>query len=146
MMERFTDAARSAIRAGFSGQPAATERDVIVAVADQGRGLARLLHSAVGAAADDWPADTVSVERHALIVQAGKEAQRRGVPYVGAEHLLLAVARLPGSALPRRGLSADHLEEQLSAAESGLRRGKHTRARRLGAACRSALRRLRGRP
>src|SRR5687767_8290096 len=99
MMERFTDHARAAVRAGFRLQPATTERALITALIECRRGMAvRLLHD-VRVAADTLPAVTAVIECRALVSQAEDVARRRGVNYVGTEHLLLALASLPGSAL-----------------------------------------------
>lgn len=115
MMERFTDYARSAMWRGFRRQAAAPARDVVAALAS-GRGVAGRLLREAGVAADELPA--VAVERRALIAQAADAAHRRGVNYVGTEHLLLAVAGMPGSGLAERGASAERLGELLSAAEA----------------------------
>lgn len=139
MMERFTDHARAAVRVGFRHQPNAPEQDVIAALA--GRGVAaRLLHD-IGFTADRLPAATAAVACRGLVGQAVQVARQRGAPYVGTEHLLLALAGLPGSALAAH---ADRLGELLSAAEGQCRRARPPLARRVGGWCRSVLRWLRG--
>lgn len=145
MMHRFTDSARSAVRNAFRRQPAAREQEVVTALAAQRRGLARVLLGQAGIVADELPPDTPPIERRVLVAEAGAEAQRRGVRYVGTEHVLLALARLPNSALPVRGASAEQLDSALSAIEIEWGRAHPTVARRVGAALRTILVRLRGR-
>ncbi len=136
MMERFTDNAHAAVRAGFRGQPTATERALLAALAERGRGVAvRLVHD-LGITADTLPANTAVIECRALVSQAEDVARRCCVNYVGTEHLLLALASLPGSALAACGASADRLGEALSTAGAERRRAHRPLARRIGEWCR----------
>ena len=143
-MERFTDNARAVVRAGFRRQPATTERALVTALAARGPGVAvRLLHG-LGVTADTLPADAAVIECRALVSRAEEVARRRGVNYVGTEHLLLALAGLPGSTLAACGASADRLGEALSTAEAERRRAHPPLAHRIGAWCRSVLQWIRG--
>jgi hypothetical protein len=139
MMERFTDRARAAVRSAFGRRPEAAEREVIAALL-AGRGVAAQLLRDTDFGVDGLPAGGPPVERSVLVVRATEVARRRGANHVGTEHLLLAVADLPGSALAAGGASVEHLDELLSAAEAEWRRSHPPLARRVGAWCRSILR------
>ncbi len=144
MMDRFTDNARAAVRAGFRRQPATTERALLAALAERGRGVAvRLLHD-LGITVDALPANTALIECRALVSQAEEVARQRGVNYIGTEHLLLALASLPGSGLAACGASADRLDEALSSTEAKYRRAHRPLARRVGEWCRSLSQWVRG--
>jgi hypothetical protein len=143
MMKRFTDNARAAVRSAFGRQSMAPEGEVVAALA--GRGLATRLLRDAGLGADDLPAGGARVDRSALVTGAVEAARRRGASHVGTEHLLLAVAARPESALAALGGSAGRLGELLSAAEAEWRRSHPPAARRVGAWCRSVLRRVRSR-
>jgi hypothetical protein len=80
-----------------------------------------------------------------LVALAVEEAQRRDVRHVGTEHVLLALARLPGSVLSEHGASAEQLSEILSAVEAELQPRHPPLARRLGLRCRFRVQRVRGR-
>ena len=145
MMERFTDNARAAVRAAFRTQPSASEQEILLALMWRPRGLAQRLLAGAGVDAVHLPSSSLAVERREVVARAVEEARRRGVPYVGTEHVLLAVARLPGSALASLGATAERLDDLLSVAEAEWRRTHPPLARRLGAACRTALQWLRSR-
>jgi ATP-dependent Clp protease ATP-binding subunit ClpA len=88
---------------------------------------------------DALPADTMLVERLALVSQAVQVSRQHGVNYIGTEHLLLALASQPASALAACGASVDRLREALSAAEAECQRTHPPIARRVGAWCRLVL-------
>jgi GntR family transcriptional regulator len=63
------------------------------------------------------PASALSTGAEALLAEADAEAERRGQPYLGPEHLLVAVLRRGGEEtrpLTRRGVTAQRVEEELS--------------------------------
>src|SRR5262249_39911053 len=62
------------------------------------------------------------IDRGEVLTGAIAESRRCGAPYVGTEHILLAMARRPGSVLPGCGATADSLSELLAAAGAGGRR------------------------
>lgn len=143
-MWRFTDNARSAIRAGFGSQPTAIEQAKVASLARQPRGVAHRLLKQAGVAADDLDPATVPIERRVLVKRANEEARRRGTRYVGSEHVLLALARLPGSELATCGASHERIDKLLSEAEGEARTPHPRLARRGGEAARTALAWLRG--
>jgi len=64
MMHRFTDSARSAIRSAFRHQAAASEPDLIAALAAERRGLAGILLGNAGIVAGDLAAGTASIDSY----------------------------------------------------------------------------------
>ena len=145
MLGQFTDNARTALRVAFHRRTVATERDVVAALAQRGRGVACRLLADVGVVAEDLPSSQAAFDHLELVALAVEEAQRRNVRYVGTEHVLLALARLPGSVLPERGASAERLSEILSAVEAERQPRHPPLARRLGLWCRFLVQRVRGR-
>jgi hypothetical protein len=143
MYERFTDGARAAVKSAFCRQTTVCERDILIAL-NGSRGVAQLLMVTVGDVAGRLPNGGAMVEKRALVEGAVAEARQRGLPYVGTEHILLAVARLPGSALTSAGATAEQLDALLSAHEANWRQAHPPLSRRIGAACRTAIRWLGG--
>jgi len=143
MVHRLTDSAGAALRDGFRRRVEAPERDVVAALAKPDA-VARRLLAAAGVAPGDLAADGVSVGHRELLALGVEVARQRGVGYVGTEHLLLAVAGLPGSALAKCGATPEVLGEWLSAivGESPAHPGT---IRRLAGWCRRACQWSRGR-
>jgi Clp amino terminal domain, pathogenicity island component len=140
MMARFTDNARAVIRTAFHGNAANDLRAILNVLRSQRGGPADIL-TAAGVDIDRLPTDYSSVERTELIKTATDLAKLRGKPYVGTEHVLLALARLNDPAL---AAPYERLEELLSAAEDKWRRAHPPVARRLGTWCRAGLKRAAG--
>jgi hypothetical protein len=140
-LARFTDRARGMVKTTFRRHPTAPERDVVAAMS---RGLGGHLLAKAGIVVDALSPDSRLIERRALIARAVTEARRRGDDHVGTEHLLLALARIPGSSLAACGASAEWLDEFLSAAQAEWSRSHPPLGRRLGMWCRSVLRRITG--
>jgi hypothetical protein len=141
MMERFCDNARRAIKVAFRHECSVSEREMVAALAGQ-RGVAQRLLSEFGVVVDSLPAGQ-SLDRREVVASAVAESQRCRARYVGTEHVLLAVARRPGSILQRCGMTADRLSELIFAAEAAWRRAHPPFARRLGSALRAVAERLR---
>jgi hypothetical protein len=137
MFDRLTDNARLAMRTAFPRGRPATELDFVTALT-QVRGGAGWLQL-IGIAVDRLPANTAQVTRRALGSQAVEVARQQGCPYVDIDHLLMALASLPGSGLPAIGVSADRISELVAAARAQWCREHPPLARRLGAWCRSVL-------
>src|SRR5688572_11986853 len=109
MFGRFTDNARSALRAAFRRRSSAPERDIVAALTRRHRYVAGRVLERAGIAAGTLPPASPQVERRALVAGAVDEARLRGVDYVGTEHVLLALARAPGSVMASSGASAERL-------------------------------------
>jgi ATP-dependent Clp protease ATP-binding subunit ClpA len=137
LMHRFTDNARAAVRHGFRRRFIADERDILAALAARRRGLAAVVLRAAGVGPSDLPAG-LSLERRDLVTTATEVARQRGTNHVGTEHLLLALASRPGSALAQRGATGERLSALLSVATAEWRQAHPPVARRIGAWCRSA--------
>jgi ATP-dependent Clp protease ATP-binding subunit ClpA len=84
-----------------------------------------------------------------LLEEALRESRRRGDSYIGTEHLLLAVARLPGGrasdALAAHGVTLERLEALLTEADAEWQRRHPSVWYRLGTAFQFVRRRLRRR-
>jgi hypothetical protein len=141
MLERFRDNARRAVKVAFRHERSVSERELIAALAGQ-RGVAQRLLGEFGVVVDSLPAGQ-SLDRREVVASAVAESQRCRVWYVGTAHILLAVARRPGSILPRCGMTADRLSELILAAEATWRRAHPPFAWRLGSALRAVAERLR---
>jgi hypothetical protein len=120
-MSGFTDNACAAVMAGFRGRPSAPERDVVAALA-AGCGVAPRLLRDAGVSADALSASTTVVQLQALVREAVEESRQQGVAYIGTDHILLAIARNPDSALAMSGASADRLQVIQSVVEAEWRR------------------------
>jgi len=159
MFERFTDNARRAVRAARRpGKRPLAEvhaHDLLHALAEEPRGLAPWLLARAGVDLESLKAELATSEvapgpgGREWFERARQEARRRGDNYVGTEHLLLAVAQLPANrareALATHGVTPERLEALLTEADAEWRRRHPPLARRIGAAVRITLRRLRGR-
>jgi hypothetical protein len=144
MMSRFTDNARAVIRTAFGCQPATDARVILNVLGGQKGGLAAHILTASGVEFERLPAGCTAVGRAELVRQATNEAESRGTPYVGTEHLLLALARLQDSAPAGIGAAYDRLDTLLSAAKNEWRRTHPPLARRLGTVCRVCIQRAAG--
>ena len=118
------------------------ERELIAALAGQ-RSVAQRLLAEFGVVAHSLPAGA-SLDRHEIVASAVAESHRLGACYVGTEHILLAVARRPGSILRRCGVTVDRLYERIVAAEAAWRSAHPPFARRLGSTLRAVAQRMRG--
>ena len=132
MYERFTDNARRVVRVAYGPRSQrrveAPESEVVTALlAGGGYAGGRLRSLGIAAVESARP-----VERDELARGATDEARWHGVPYVGSEHVVIALARQPGSALPALGATPEALAEWLVTpppmpswpASLGLRLGK----------------------
>jgi hypothetical protein len=144
MMARFTDKARAVIRTAFRRQPATDVRGVLNLLGGQKGGVAAHVLTAAGVEIERLPAGGNAVGQAELVRKAIDIARMRGTPYVGTEHLLLALAQLQDSALAGVGAAYDRLNTFLSAAEDEWRRAHPPLARRLGDLCRAGLQRAAG--
>lgn len=138
MMERFTDHARAAVRAAFRRRHSATEREIVDLLVKRRRELAVQMLNVTRVSANDLPVDATPVAMETLVIQAEHLAEQAGDRHVGTEHLLLAMASLPGSTLAAQGASPDRLAAALSAITAPRRPAHPPLARRAGALCRSA--------
>jgi hypothetical protein len=102
---RFTDRARAVIRTAFRGQQVSTEQDLVAALTKRGRGVGIFLLKEAGITDCALPVQGTRIERPSLIRRANEIARRRGVNYVGTEHIVIAAASLDGSALAMAGAS-----------------------------------------
>jgi ATP-dependent Clp protease ATP-binding subunit ClpA len=148
MFEPITDNVRAALRLAFhcnkSRDAAVSDVDVIRALNSVQRSLAARLLSDANVEVSRLAAGR-QVTRAELIQQANIESKRRKARYIGTEHMLLALARSPGSALATVGVTADQLDEMLSAIEQEWHRNHPPVARRLGSAVRTVLTWMRSR-
>jgi hypothetical protein len=144
MMARFTDNARAVIRTAFRRQPATDLRDVLNVLGGRRGGLAAHILTAAGVEIERLPAGCTAVGRAELVSNATDIARSRGTPYVGTEHLLLALARLQDSALAGIGAAYGRLDTFLSAVQDEWRRAHPPLARRLGTLCRAGIQRAAG--
>ncbi len=141
LMERICDNARQAVKVAFRHERSVSEREVVAALAGQ-RSVAQRLLGELGVVVDSLPAGQ-SLDRREVVASAVAESQRCRARYVGTEHILLAVARRPGSILQGCGVTADRLTALIVAAEAAWRRAHPPFARRLGFALRAVAQRLR---
>ncbi len=112
-LARFTDNARAVVKGAFGRESCASERSILLVLAKEAGSLGWRSLEKAGVDLEKLSGDGVTVGRDGLIAQAGEEARRLGVNYVGTEHVLLAVVRLPGSGLVGLGVTAEKLEEQI---------------------------------
>lgn len=133
MMCRFTDNARGAMRTAFRNASAASEREVIVALTKCG--LAARLLQEVGVTPNSILVDGPLVQKRLLVTHA--DARRRGLgeKHVGTEHLLLALASMPGSALAACGASAERLGRMALSSKADWQQRNPPIARRIVAWC-----------
>jgi hypothetical protein len=136
MMERFSDNARLVVSNSFRHEAVVQLRDVVQALA--GRGIAERLLREARVVAAELP--VVMIEQHTLVALAEEIAHGGNSKYVGTQHLLLAMASMPGSGLAERGASAERLGELLSAIEFEWQ-SRPSLIGRFVAWCRSVLRR-----
>ncbi len=144
MMARFTDNARAVVRIAFGRESAADLRTIMAVLSGQSGGLAAGILTATSIEIELVPAGCGAVDRAELVKAATELARSRGKPYVGTEHILLALARLQNSALTAIGAAYERLDRYLSAAEDEWRRAHPPVAHRLGTLCRASLQRAAG--
>ena len=116
MYERFTDRARRVVRVAYGPRsqrrPEATEAEVVAALLGCGGVAAEMLRDS-GIGVGSLAGSSLPVECRAFAKSANEEAWRAGMNYVGTEHILLALARTPGSGLPAAGATPEALEARL---------------------------------
>jgi hypothetical protein len=138
MFEPITDNVRAALRLAFhcnkSRDAAVSDVDVIRALNSVQRSLAARLLSDANVEVSRLAAGR-QVTRAELIQQADIESKRRKARYIGTEHLLLALARFLASI----GVTADQLDERLTAIEQEWQKNHPPLAQRLGSAVRTVL-------
>jgi Clp amino terminal domain, pathogenicity island component len=144
MMARFTDNARAAIRSAFGRESTAAPEVELKLLRSQKHSLAACLLGTTDDKVERHGADGAAVGRMELVKLAAEEARARGKPYVGTEHVLLALIRLSGDLLVGGGRAYASLDESLSTAEDEWARTRAPLARRLGIWCRRILLRVAG--
>jgi ATP-dependent Clp protease ATP-binding subunit ClpA len=124
--------------------------DVLRALIDSPRSLAAGVLTAVGINLVELRALLVapgSAKEFQVIEQANAESRRRGDRCIGTEHLLLAAVRQiggqPAEMLAAHGATAERLEQLLDKAVGQSHRRRPPLMRRLGAACRAVIDRVR---
>jgi ATP-dependent Clp protease ATP-binding subunit ClpA len=129
-----------------------SEVDLLRGLIETHDGLALHLLQAAGVDLAELRTELISPsgpDAQQRIEQAEAESRQRGDSWIGTEHLLLAVARRPGSRagemLVARGASAQRLEQLLAQATGEWQRTHPPLLRRLGGGCRAVLNWLRKR-
>jgi ATP-dependent Clp protease ATP-binding subunit ClpA len=144
MMERFTDNARATIRAAFRQQTHVSEGDILIILGERPRNVALRLLTEAGFRMDKLEGGHFEFSRKVLITSAIVEAKGRKSRYVGTQHILLALARLPDSGIAKQGLTPKRLEALLSIIEAEERQANPSSISLWGLAFRLAWQKLRG--
>jgi ATP-dependent Clp protease ATP-binding subunit ClpA len=146
MFERYTDNFRRVIKIASGQAPRLEEvfdRDILQAIIKAQKSRAgRLLvpcservSMALAETSSSAPVNGQELVQHAVV-----ESKRRGDNYIGTDHLLLAMLRLPesqsGSALTRAGIDLESFERSLRENRSNWEIIFGKWARKLGKTCR----------